>query len=120
MSKEKYHAEPFCHSCYADLKQPGSVTGYFDDGSRLFCHLIPGENNTFDILIDGSNEEIYAIVNPKGFTYECFDCREDLVFPVGSIDFDPDAEFLNLEEDEKWDYDNQEPVKINQKTLENT
>lgn len=97
MPKKRNHHEPYCHNCHADFLQFASVRVTLDTGEPLICHLEPGEDNCFDVIIDGLNVKSFGIVDWNELSIECTECNAYVTkIKFGDVEFDRDIEDLHV------------------------
>lgn len=97
MSKKRDHHEPFCHNCHADLLQYSSVQTYMDTNDLVLGYLIPGEENTFDFVVDSTEAETIALVNPAALELECRNCCATVIHvEIREVYYDRDFNDLKV------------------------
>lgn len=84
--------EPYCHECGADLKQVGSVLIIGGDGNGLFCHLIPGEGDSYEVLVDSSDKKVEGFAFFGKISCGCTGCNKNFEIIIDTIELDPDYE----------------------------
>lgn len=69
LNQEEILPPETCPFCGSDLGQPGRVIVWFDLPKRGVGHLIPGEGDEMEVILDQVDE------NPP-ITIQCADCGE--------------------------------------------